>query len=1218
MRESQTNEADDGKRLEAFIAHWQGREGGQERANYALFLTQLCSALGLPDPDPADRSPETNDYVFERVVKEVGRDGSVATKRIDLYKRNCFVLEAKQSRQQKGGDKEVFGQADLFGSGRGRGNAKAKANANANANAKDDEAPRGRRGAEQAWDVLMMNARRQAEDYVHLLPASHEPPPFILVSDVGHCFEIYANFRRDGKAYDQFPDRQSFRVYLEDLKKPEVRDRLVHIWADPMSLDPARRSARVTRDIAQRLAAVSKALEEAQYPAEEVAMFLMRCIFTMFAEDVGLLPEKSFKEVLQRCEAEPDTFVQDVGQLWEAMDVGGYAHAIRKRVPKFNGEFFRIRKVLPLGREEIGELRQAASYDWRDVEPAIFGTLLEQALNSTERRRLGAHYTPRAYVERLVVATIIEPLRTDWNEVLSTAERQKSERRNEDAEKTVRAFHDKLCQTRVLDPACGTGNFLYVSLELMKRLEGEVLEALVDLGGQEALSGLSGHTVGPHQFFGMEINPRAAAIAELVLWIGHLQWHLRTKGGMPSEPILKAFKNITVMDAVLAADKSLARDEQGRPITHVDATGTAVEVYTYSRPRRPNWPQAEFIVGNPPFIGGKDIRARTPLNYAEALWAAHPRMNESADYVMYWWDRAAEFLVLKGTILRNFGLVTTNSISQVYQRRVVTKYLQDRKPVSLIMAVPDHPWTKATPGAAAVRIAMTVGTAGLSEGVLMEVIHEAELETDTPKIEIRERHGQINSDLTIGVDTSKAIELAANNHLCSNGMKPLGAGFLVTEQEAQRLGVGRRSGLERHIRRYRNGRDLTAHPRGVLAIDFYGLTANEVRRQFPEAYQHLASTVRPEREAAAVRSNTRDAQEYAEKWWLFCKPRQEMRDFLNGLDRFIITVQTARHRIFQFLPAEIMPDQKLMVFGLADAFTLGVLSSRIHTIWTLRTCSWLGVGNDSVYVKTRTFDTFPFPSSDDSRKRGITAIAEELNKHRGMALAEHPNLTMTGMYNVLERLYSGVAIDQLTIAERRIFDDGHVLILRELHDNLNAAVAAAYGWPTDLSDEDIVTRLVALNKERAEEEARGLVQWLRPEYQVPRFGTPQEKAEFDLFGVAPGQEVEEVAVPKTAFPTDDVAQTAAVMAALAASQAPLAAEAIAISFRQGRRILVKVQAVLAALTRMGFVSTADGGKTFAVPRSAVAGQIAQNQPPSHPAHLHGDTATQPPGSVLGP
>ena len=372
--------------VEAFIARWQGRVGGQERANYGMFLGELCAALGIQPPDPAGES-ETNDYVFERVVKELSRDGGVSSRRIDLYKRDCFVLEAKQSRQKVGGEKEVHGQTDLIGK----------------------SSTRGRRSAERGWDVLMFNARRQAEDYVHLLPRSHEPPPFVIVCDVGHCFDVYANFRRDGKAYDQFPDRRSFRVYLEDLRKAETRGLLTTIWTDPLSLDPARKSARVTRAIAERLAAVSKALEEHKHPPEDVAMFLMRCLFTMFAENVGLLPENSFKDVLARCEEAPDTFPHDVGQLWEAMDLGTWAYALHQKVPKFNGEFFRNRAALPLARKEIGELRQAASHDWRDVDPSIFGTLLEQALDPEERRKLGAHYTPRAYVERLVAATVIEP-----------------------------------------------------------------------------------------------------------------------------------------------------------------------------------------------------------------------------------------------------------------------------------------------------------------------------------------------------------------------------------------------------------------------------------------------------------------------------------------------------------------------------------------------------------------------------------------------------------------------------------------------------------------------------------------------------------------------------------------------------------------------------------------------------------------------------------------
>jgi hypothetical protein len=628
-------------KLDAFVARWQGGEGGQERANYALFLSELCDVIGVERPNPATGTGR-DDYVFERWVEERHADGTTAPRRIDLYKRDCFILEAKQSRQ-KGAKNEIAGQADLL--------------------TPHEPKLRGRRSASRAWDVLMMNARRQAEGYARCLPTDHGWPPFILVCDVGHCLEVYADFSGQGRNYAQFPDRQGFRIYLEDLRQPATRERLRRIWTDPRSLDPARETARVTREIAGRLAAVSRALEKQQHAPEDVALFLMRCLFTMSAQSVGLLPRESFRKLLLDCEDNPARFVPIVRQLWEAMNVGGFAHALKDTVRLFNGEFFKEATALPLDREEIGELRQAASYDWRDVEPAIFSTLLEQALNPAERRRLGAHYTPRAFVERLVAATVIEPLRDDWARVLSTAERQKGEGRHAEAAATVRVFHDSLCRTRVLDPACGTGNFLYVALELMKRLEGEVLEALADLGGQEALQGLEGHTVDPHQFLGLELNPRAAAIAELVLWIGYLQWHFRTQVAEPSEPILRAFRNIVQADAVLKANRVPARGEAGTLRVRDADDGRDPIILHYRNPKRPDWPAAEFIVGNPPFIGGKDLRARLGDEYAQALWAAHPRMNQSADFVMYWWDHAAELLAAKGTVLRRFGLVTTNSIS---------------------------------------------------------------------------------------------------------------------------------------------------------------------------------------------------------------------------------------------------------------------------------------------------------------------------------------------------------------------------------------------------------------------------------------------------------------------------------------------------------------------------------------------------------------------------
>ena len=756
-------ESRDATSVEAFIGRWSGRHGGAERANYALFLVELCDALNLPRPEPASAQRRHNDYVFERVLDRRARDGTLSHPRIDLYKRGCFILEAKQSRWT-GAGKALVGQIEL-------------------ASGSEAQTTRGRRGAEKAWDVLMFHARRQAEDYVPSLPADHDRPPFLIVCDVGHCLELFANFRRAGADYEQFPDRQGFRVYLEDLRDAAVRERLRLVWTDPSRLDPALHAARVTRAIATELADVSKALEARHHAPERVATFLMRCILTMFAEDVGLLPPACFKDLLGRCEADPSLFVPFVGQLWEAMDEGTFAFGIGAFVKKFNGRFFKERDVLDLQGLEIAKLRVAAEHVWRDVDPSIFGTLLEQALDPEERRRLGAHYTPRTFVERLVVATVIEPLRADWLAAITTAERLKAEGRVGEAQAAIAGFHARLCSTRVLDPACGTANFLYVALELMKRLQGEVLEAFASFGGQEALPNLGRHGIDPRQFFGLEINRRAAAIAELVLWIGHLQGQVSSRTGEWVPPILKDYGTIGAEDALIRA---------------------------IEEPVRPRWPDAEFIVGNPPFLGGKDVRCRLGAPYAEALRRAQPAVNESADLVMSWWDHAADLLVRPGSVLRRFGFVTTNSITQVFQRRVVQRHLSAAAPVSIVMAIPDHPWTRTAPDAAAVRIAMTVCEAGSKPGTLLRVTRETVLESDAPDIECEELYGRINADLTVGTDVTTAEALSSNAGLCSPGVKLHGAGFIVTPFEAERLGLGRRPGLERHIRPYRNGRDLTA------------------------------------------------------------------------------------------------------------------------------------------------------------------------------------------------------------------------------------------------------------------------------------------------------------------------------------------------------------------------------------------------------------------------
>ncbi len=1142
--------APDAAEVEAFIARWRISEGA-ERASFPSFISEFCELLRIERPQPPTSDAEAVAYRFEYPVRQFGPDGSATTGRIDLYRKSCFAMEAKQLRL-KGQAKEILpaGDADHERTG----------------------ALRGRRGADRGLDVMMLNAKRQAEQYCRALPAAHGWPPFIILCDVGHCFEFYADFSGQGKNYAQFPDRHRFRVYLEDLRDPAIRAWIARIWSDPYSLDPARQAAQATRQIAERLAAVSKALERRHDP-EDVALFLMRCVFTMFAEDVRLIPADSFKRLLRECLEAPKSFKPLLEDLWRAMDKGGYSSAVRAELKRFNGRMFAEPQVFALGRDGIAELLAAAEHDWSLVDPAIFGTLLEQALEPAERARLGAHYTPRSYVERLVVETVIAPLRDDWRNVLAAAQQARDGSNAKAALGLVEDFHSRLSETRVLDPACGTGNFLHVAQDLMKRLEGEVLEVAAELGATEHLGGFGARGVGPWQFFGIDANRRAVAIADLMLWIGYLQWHLRTRAFAPSEPILEELTQIVPGDALLVwNDWPVPLIEGGREVTP-------------RNPRRPDWPEVEFIVGNPPFIGGKDLRSRLGDGYVGALRAAYPQMNESADLVMYWWDRAAELLVAPATTLRRFGFVTTNSITQLFQRRVVERHLNAKKPVSLLLAIADHPWTKAGKDTAAVRIAMTVVETGRHDGRLLEVIAESGLDTDQPRVEVRERRGTINSDLSIGVDLTRTTGLLGNEGLCSPGVKLHGAGFLVTPTEAEALGLGRRPGLDNHIRHYRNGRDLTAHSRDVMAIDLFGLSAAEVRQRFPEVYQHVKLRVKEDKDASGrvIGRDANNRASYRELWWLFGEPRRELRPALAGLQRYIATVETAKHRVFQFLDASILPDNMLIAVALSDAFHLGVLSSRIHCVWALQSGGWLGIGNDPRYSKSRCFDPFPFPEITEAQKQMIREAAEVLDALRKDVLARHSDLTLTGLYNVREAILAGRS---LSAAEADIRDRGLVLILNEHHEAIDTAVAAVYGLPVTAEDETILATLVALNRDRAREEERGTMRWLRPDYQRPRFGREAavgeqiEAAEL-LVLPAPGS-------AKPVFPTQPVERVAAVLAVLATATMPLDATAIAQRFRQGLKVRAAIAAILVSLARVGEVS-ADEGKTRFGRRFAAAG-----------------------------
>ena len=549
--------ANSDERIEAFIAHWR-KTGGSELANTQSFLNALCLLIGVEVPNGSLADDASNDYVFERRVFQDNGDGTRDFGRIDAYKRGCFILEAKQGSDADRAAAECGeDDLDLFGQ-------------TATARMKRGTARRGTPG----WAKAMVQAKGQAERYAKALPADHGWPPFLMVSDIGYCIEVFADFTGTGKAYAQFPDRSRYRIMLDDLRGDDVRKRLRAIWTDPASLDPSAEAARVTRQVADLLATVSRRIEKRGYSADKVSGFLMRLLFTMFAEDTKvLLPENSFKQLLHGQLDHPEHLHHQLTALWKAMDRGEFAPALGVPVKRFNGYLFKDTEAIPLDREELEVLIQAAEHRWTDVEPAIFGTLLERALNPKERAKLGAHYTPRAYVERLVGPTIIEPLRADWTGVRVAASELIEQGKTDEARRVVEAFHAQLARTRVLDPACGTGNFLYVAMARMKELEGEVVDLLVELGDTQYVADLTGHTITPENFLGIEINPRAAAIAQLVLWIGYLQWHFRVngEGRAPPEPILRDIRTIECRDALIDYnEKVLERDERGAVVTRWD------------------------------------------------------------------------------------------------------------------------------------------------------------------------------------------------------------------------------------------------------------------------------------------------------------------------------------------------------------------------------------------------------------------------------------------------------------------------------------------------------------------------------------------------------------------------------------------------------------------------------------------------------------------------
>jgi hypothetical protein len=548
--------------------------------------------------------------------------------------------------------------------------------------------------------------------------------------------------------------------------------------------------------------------------------------------------------------------------------------------------------------------------------------------------------------------------------------------------------------------------------------------------------------------------------------------------------------------------------------------------------------------------------------YVEALWALRQGRFKSADLVTAWWDRAAEILSRPGTSLRRFGFITTNSITQTFSRRVLEHHLKGRMPMRLTFAVADHPWIKGA-DTADVRIAMTVVERGEPNGCgrLLTVQSEADLNTDAPTIRFSEQIGNITSGLRVGADLAAAVDLKANAAIASRGVQLMGAGFIVTPERAAALEAASEPGELSPIKPYRNGRDLADRARGVKVIDLFGMGEGDVRRRHPAIYQHLLETVKPERDR-----NNRAT--YRDNWWIFGEPRRDLRPALEGLGRYIVTVETAKHRWFRFMDAGVLADNKLIVVGSDDPAVLGVLSSDLHRHWFVANSGRIGVyDGDAVYVKGACFDRFPFPDLTGRQAAEIGALAEELDALRQKVLARHDFLTMTGLYNARARIGRG----DLTESERAVHEAGCVGLIDHLHRRIDAVTAEAYGWPADLAAAEVVARLVALNQERSQEEAAGVIRFLRPDYQAARVRNIQRPVQTEAVLAHPRR--------RPTLPDEPGPLASALLEALRTAGAPVGPRALARTFevRAGRRVEGRIEQTLAVLAVAGSVQRVDGG-----------------------------------------
>jgi hypothetical protein len=829
--------------------------------------------------------------------------------------------------------------------------------------------------------------------------------------------------------------------HSNDLQDPAKRRILKFAISDAEQLRPKRTRAALTQDAAARFAELAASLRSRGHDPMEVAHFVNRLVFCLFADDVDLLPPGLLEKMLEAARRNPSQFPILAGDLFRAMRLPGGRIGFDS-IAWFNGGLFDSDATLPLNAADIALLQRAAALDWSQIDPSVLGTLFERGLDPDKRGELGAHYTNREMIMKIIEPVVVRPLLAEWDicrvEIAAAMGRAEAahgarkagqaKRAKAQAETLLRGFLDRLRAFRVLDPACGSGNFLYLALLALKDIELLAMQQAEALGLQREFP-----QVGPEAVQGIEINPYAAELARVSVWIGDIQWARRN--GMPvrDDPILRPLKTIECRDAVLDAQGALAP-----------------------------WAQADAIVGNPPFIGGKMMRRALGDATVDKLLSAYKgRVGGEADFVCYWFERAREEMAAGRA--RRVGLVATNSIRGGANRKVLDRVAAEGR---IFDAWSDEAWVL---DGAAVRVS---------------VVCWEEATGATPLHLNGQPAARINTDLTgSATDLTLARRLAENRDVAFMGVTPAGP-FAIDGETARRWLFEPRNPANGNsnadvVRPYWNAMDITRRPSDRWIVDFGASMSEAQASGYISPFAHVASDVRLARQKT-------QREEYQKDWWRFARPRPELRAALVGLTRYIATPMVAKHRIFVWLPTSTLPANLLNAIARDDDITFGILHSRFHEAWALRMGTSLGVGNDPRYTPSTTVETFPFPLGMTPDLPASALAAHPMAEPIAMAaraLVEARDRWLNPPELVREvsepvptlppRLVPVDAKAEAMLKQRTmtsLYNTRHTprgRWLDDLHAALDDAVADAYGWPRSISEADVLDALFALNQERA-------------------------------------------------------------------------------------------------------------------------------------------------------